>query len=237
MSNRSTTETLVVVPFGRWFVYALSGILAAVVLGAWTFSFPTDKVTMVLYFVGSCTTIYLIPTLLSSKRVKTQIARREQLHMVIPGLWQGGLGRDAFSFEDYDLDVVVDLRDDRECPGENVLVPLGKRYIRWPMVDRDLPDLLELDSLAKFLADKIATRRVGVFCNLGVNRSGLVCAAVARIVAEQGIVSLVTMEKHLFNDEFIKHVRAERSKLPLLQKSVKSMLASGPKTPQGKSAT
>jgi protein-tyrosine phosphatase len=76
-----------------------------------------------------------------------------------------------------EYDVVVQLIRQR------VYVPDGKVYMTWPIEDGPLPDLTQLAAIANATASGISRgKRTLVVCGAGLNRSGLVCALVVRLL-------------------------------------------------------
>lgn len=93
---------------------------------------------------------------------------------IIPGLYQSGslLGEPSLP----ELDVVVGLET---TPDPEPIVGGCRLYVHWPIEDGPLPDLELLWDLAALLAGRLAAgERVLVHCSAGVNRSGLLNAAV-----------------------------------------------------------
>lgn len=105
---------------------------------------------------------------------------------IMPGLFQGGLGRNAgcrLAFRDLDMAVVLcstDVLDD----GRKVEV-IAPPPLRLGLLDskRDLSRLPEIRRIvSKIVAKLKRNQRVGVFCWEGRNRSGLVTALTLRRV-------------------------------------------------------
>lgn len=105
---------------------------------------------------------------------------------IFDGLWMGGENAGHLAAKGIgDFDVIVNLTGadtNWEPP-----VAHNRTYVNFRFGDGSMPDLNQLDALVEYIAalfifktDK--TRKVLVHCTMGVNRSGLVCALVARRV-------------------------------------------------------
>jgi protein-tyrosine phosphatase len=103
---------------------------------------------------------------------------------IIEGLWMGGVQAGKMAAAGLgDFDVIVNLT------GESTAWPSkehNKSYVNFHISDCALPDLDQLDALVQYIASLFIfkttdhKRRVLVHCTMGINRSGLVCALVAR---------------------------------------------------------
>lgn len=164
---------------------------------------------MCILGVGSVLGLAIAPLLLHGKAFHLEEQKVQGLRLIVPNLWQGGLGDDVFSFDDYDLDIVYDLRTDIERPKQSVEVPINKRYVRMPMVDRQIDDPEELRLIAEYIAACLGRKKVGVFCNMGINRSGLVCALVAQAVSRNADEARLEADSRIFNPDFAKHLSSE----------------------------
>lgn len=102
---------------------------------------------------------------------------------ILEGLWQGDVRAGKMAASGIgDFDVIVNLT------GESTAWPSkehNKTYVNFHISDGELPDLNQLDALVEYIAaififkgDK--SPRVLVHCTMGINRSGLVTALVAR---------------------------------------------------------
>lgn len=94
-------------------------------------------------------------------------------------LWQGGAPVDYAWVARTRIDVVADLGD-----ADAIATPhdiAGVAYLKHPIEDGELPDLVVLGGLVSTLAAAVREgRRVLVHCGWGRNRSGLVVALVLR---------------------------------------------------------
>ena len=100
---------------------------------------------------------------------------------IIDGLWMGSVQAGKLAATGVgDFAVIVNLTGDStnwEKNGHN------KTYINFRFGDGAMPDLGLLDALTEFIANALrAEKKVLVHCTMGINRSGLVCALVARRV-------------------------------------------------------
>lgn len=208
MPRHSKSKTIITVPVGKNVIHGLAFSLFFIVVGIWTLAWPDDEYELIVESLVCIVALITAAILLRSKTIEYE-SGRAGFELVAPGLWQGGLGDELFSFDNYDFDVVVDLRADSERPDKEVKTPIGKRYIRWPMDDRTLKSPEEIEMLAQLLARKVATRKVGVFCAMGINRSGLVCAETARLIAEQSAKGSLRTQSKMFNEDFVSFLRRE----------------------------
>jgi protein-tyrosine phosphatase len=94
-------------------------------------------------------------------------------------LWQGGAPVDFGWVTSNRVNVVADLGD-----ADTIATPrdiAGVAYLKHPIEDGELPDLVVLDGLVSTLAAAIREgRRTLVHCGWGRNRSGLVVALLLR---------------------------------------------------------
>jgi len=102
---------------------------------------------------------------------------------ILPGLWQGDVRAGKMAATGLgDFDVIVNLTGDSTAfPSKEH----NKTYINFHISDGALPPLHLLDALVEYIAAVFifkgeAEPRVLVHCTMGINRSGLVCALVAR---------------------------------------------------------
>lgn len=94
-------------------------------------------------------------------------------------LWQGGAPVDFGWVSRTGVDVVADMGDADEIATPDDIA--GVAYLKHPIEDGDLPDLVVLDGLVSTLAAAIrGGRQVLVHCGWGRNRSGLVVALLLR---------------------------------------------------------
>lgn len=102
---------------------------------------------------------------------------------ILPGLWQGDVRAGKMASGGIgEFDVIVNLT------GESTAWPPkahNKTYVNFHFGDGTLPDLNQLDALVEYVASIFILKgdkepRVLVHCTAGINRSGLVCALVAR---------------------------------------------------------
>lgn len=102
---------------------------------------------------------------------------------ILPGLWQGDVRAGKMASEGIgDFDVIVNVTGDSTAWPSKVH---NKTYVNFHFGDSALPDLNQLDALVEYIAALFifkgeAEPRVLVHCTMGINRSGLVCALVAR---------------------------------------------------------
>lgn len=104
---------------------------------------------------------------------------------IIDGLWMGGENAGKLAAKGIgEFDVIVNLTGadtNWEPP-----VAHNRTYVNFRFGDGALPDLDQLDALVEYIAalftfrTREKPRKVLVHCTMGVNRSGLVCALVAR---------------------------------------------------------
>jgi protein-tyrosine phosphatase len=103
---------------------------------------------------------------------------------IIDNLWQGDVRAGKLASTGVgDFDVIVNLT------GESTAWPSkdhNKTYVNFHFGDGSMPDLNQLDALVEYVAALYTFRttekrtRVLVHCTMGINRSGLVCALIAR---------------------------------------------------------
>jgi hypothetical protein len=113
-------------------------------------------------------------------------------------LWQGGAPVDFAWVTSTGVDVVADLGDADVIATPHDIAAVA--YLKHPIEDGELPDLVVLDGLVSTLAASIREgRRVLVHCGWGRNRSGLVVALVLReLLGLDGLtaVRLVRERRH-----------------------------------------
>lgn len=102
---------------------------------------------------------------------------------IMPGLWQGDVRAGKMAASGIgDFDVIVNLTGDSTAwPSKEH----NKTYINFHISDGVLPPLHQLDALVEYIAAIFifkgeADPRVLCHCTMGINRSGLVTALVAR---------------------------------------------------------
>lgn len=134
----------------------------------------------------------------------------EQMHEadeIIPGLWMGGVRAGRLASKGIgEFDAIVNLTGE---PTNFEGKVYDKFYVNWRIADGQLPDLDNLDALVEMIANLLTVnttgkeKRVLVHCTMGVNRSGLVCALVARRVKGLSGLQAVRLvrEKRILGDE------------------------------------
>jgi len=102
---------------------------------------------------------------------------------ILPGLWQGDVRAGKMARTGLgDFDVIVNLTgEDTAWPSKEH----NKTYVNFHISDGEMPPLHQLDALVEYISALFifkgeAEPRVLVHCTMGINRSGLVCALVAR---------------------------------------------------------
>lgn len=102
---------------------------------------------------------------------------------ILPGLWQGDVRAGKMASTGIgDFTAIVNLTGDSTAWPPKAH---NKTYVNFHFGDGTMPDLNQLDALVEYIAAMFimkgdAEPRVLVHCTMGINRSGLVCALVAR---------------------------------------------------------
>jgi hypothetical protein len=131
-------------------------------------------------------------------------------------LWQSGAPVNWTKVDELGIDTVVDLNGD----GDRRLEPVGWfrsesiLYLFWPLADARLPNPTDLSLIVDVIIRRIeAGHRVLVQCSQGLNRSGLLSAAVVQ--AKRGGTGAETLDyleerraRAMSNPVFIDYVRA-----------------------------
>lgn len=147
---------------------------------------------------------------------------------IIPGLWMGSVQAGKLAATGVgEFDVIVNLTGDDTNWDKN---GHGKTYVNFRFSDGAVPDEAHLEAVVGLVAWALHNdKKVLVHCTMGINRSGLVCALVARQVKGlTGIEALRLIRQKrrvvgtfvspgtgdratdtaLFNSEFVKYVEA-----------------------------
>jgi protein-tyrosine phosphatase len=131
-------------------------------------------------------------------------------------LWQSGAPVNWTAVGEHGIDTVVDLNGD----GDRRLEPVGWfrsesiLYLFWPLADARLPNPTDLALIIDVIIRRIeAGHRVLVQCSQGLNRSGLLSAAVVQTLrGGTGAETLDYLEERrtrpMSNPAFIDYVRA-----------------------------
>jgi Dual specificity phosphatase, catalytic domain len=136
---------------------------------------------------------------------------------ILPGsLWQSGSPVNWTAVGELAIDTVVDVNGD----GDRRLEPVGWfrsesiLYLFWPLADARLPDPTDLTQIIDVIIRRIgAGHRVLVCCSQGLNRSGLLSAAVIQAArGGTGAEALEYLEERrtrpMSNPAFIDYVRS-----------------------------
>ena len=136
---------------------------------------------------------------------------------ILPGaLWQSGSPVNWGAVGELGIDTVVDLNGD----GDRRLEPVGWfrsesiLYLFWPLADARLPNPTDLSLIVDVIIRRIeGGHRVLVHCSQGLNRSGLLSAAVVQVKrGGTGAETLDYLEEQrtrpMSNPAFIDYVRA-----------------------------
>lgn len=123
---------------------------------------------------------------------------------IVEGIWQSGHPQPGEQW-----DAVIDLDGDQP-PLEDVAM-----YVQWPIPDGPAPEHAILVALADLISDlRRAGKRILVHCAGGMNRSGLVVAAV--LVRDDGMcpgdaIALIRARRPgaLNNPQFVNHLNEQ----------------------------
>jgi protein-tyrosine phosphatase len=106
----------------------------------------------------------------------------DNLSPIIPNLlWQAGEMRDhPERIGEESIDTILNLS---HFPDPEEIQRYALEYLHWGFDDEDVPDLEALWRTVNWVCGALrAGRRVLVHCDAGLNRSGLVCALVVRVL-------------------------------------------------------
>jgi protein-tyrosine phosphatase len=133
---------------------------------------------------------------------------------IIPNLlWQSGEMRDhPERIEENKIDVILNLS---YYPDPEKIQRSVSEYLQWGFDDGRLPDLEQLWRTVNWVCGALrAGRRVLVHCDAGLNRSGLVCALVVRVLRGLGgayaveLVRICRGKWALCNETFVTYIKS-----------------------------